>query len=337
PVTGRVTVDGVGLAEVVITDGTRNATTDSTGAYTLTDVPYGTHVLTPTLAGYTFTPVTQTIMVTDALAGQDFTATLLTFPVTGRVTVDGVGLAEVVITDGTRNATTDSTGAYTLTDVPYGTHVLTPTLAGYTFSPATRSVTVTAALANQDFAATLRTFPVTGRVTVDGVGLAEVVITDGTRTVTTTATGGYTLTDVPYGTYVVTPTLAGYTFTPATRTITVTGDLDGQDFAATLRTFPVTGRVTVDGVGLAEVVITDGTRNATTDSTGAYTLTDVPYGTHVLTPTRAGYTFSPATMAITVTEALANQDFAATLRTFPVTGRVTVDGVGLAEVVITDG
>ncbi|MBP1468950.1 IPT/TIG domain-containing protein, partial [Candidatus Chloroploca sp. M-50] len=219
----------------------------------------------------------------------------------------------------------------------YGTHVLTPTRAGYTFSPATRSVTVTAALANQDFAATLLTFPVTGRVTVDGVDLADVVITDGTRTVTTTATGGYTLTDVPYGTYVVTPTLAGYTFTPATRTITVTGDLDGQDFAASLLTFPVTGRVTVDGVGLADVMISDGTRSATTDSTGAYTLTDVPYGTHVLTPTRAGYTFTPATRTITVTEALAGQDFQVTATTFTVRGQVTAAGTGLGGVTMSDG
>ncbi|PDV98006.1 hypothetical protein [Candidatus Chloroploca asiatica] len=340
PVTGRVTVDGVALADVVITDGTRSATTDSTGAYTLTDVPCGTHVLTPTLAGYTFTPATRSVTVTAALTGQDFlaqAATLLTFPVTGRVTVDGVALADVVITDGTRNATTDSTGAYTLTDVSYGTHVLTPTLAGYIFTPTTRTISVTEALRDQDFAATLRTFPVTGRVTVDGVGLAEVVITDGTRTVTTTDTGFYVLMSVPYGTHMLTPTLARYTFSPATRMISVTEALSDQNFAATLRTFPVTGRVTVDGVGLADVLITDGTRRATTDSTGAYTLTDVPYGTHVLTPTLAGYTFTPTTRTISVTEALRDQDFAATLLTFPVTGRVTVDGVGLAEVVITDG
>ncbi|PDV97118.1 hypothetical protein A9Q02_19220 [Candidatus Chloroploca asiatica] len=314
PVSGQVTLEGVGLADVVITDGTRTATTDRTGAYTLTQVLSGTHVLTPTLAGYTFTPVTRTVTVTEALGGQDFAATRLTFPVTGRVTLDGAGLAGVAITDGTRTVTTTATGAYTLTDVPYGPHVLTPTLAGYTFSPVTRTISVTAALTGQDFlaqAATPVTFPVTGRVTVGGVGLADVVITDGTRTVTTTDTGFYVLMSVPYGTHMLTPTLAGYTFSPATRMITVTEALSDQNFSATLRTFPVTGRVTVDGVGLAEVVVTDGTRSATTDSTGAYTLLNVPYGPHVLTPTRAGYTFDPTTRSVTVTAALAGQDFLA--------------------------
>ncbi len=314
PVSGQVTVEGVGLADVVITDGTRTATTDRTGAYTLTQVLSGTHVLTPTLAGYTFTPVTRTVTVTEALTGQDFVATLQTFPVTGQVTVDGVGLADVVITDGTRTVTTTATGAYRLTDVPYGTHVLTPTLAGYTFSPVTRTISVTAALTGQDFlaqAATPVTFPVTGRVTVGGVGLADVVITDGTRTVTTTDTGFYVLMSVPYGTHVLTPTLAGYTFSPATRMITVTEALSDQNFSATLRTFPVTGRVTVDGVGLANVVITNGTLSSTTDSTGAYTLVNVPYGPHVLTPTLAGYTFDPTTRSVTVTAALAGQDFLA--------------------------
>ncbi|PDV97120.1 hypothetical protein A9Q02_19230 [Candidatus Chloroploca asiatica] len=337
PVTGRVTVDGVGLAEVVISDGTRNATTDSTGAYTLTDVPYGTHVLTPTRAGYAFTPVARTITVTEALAGQNFTASLLTFPVTGRVTVGGVALADVVITDGTRNATTDSTGAYTLTEVPYGPHGLSAMRAGYTFTPAIRTVMVTEALAGQNFAATRLTFPVMGRVTVDGAGLAEVAITDGTRTVTTTAAGAYTLTDVPYGTHVLTPTLAGYTFSPVTRTISVTEALRDQDFAAARLTFPVTGRVTVGGVALADVVITDGTRSATTDSMGAYTLTEVPYGTHVLTPTLAGYTFTPVARTITVTEALAGQDFQATATTFTVRGQVTAAGTGLGGVTISDG
>ncbi|PDV98008.1 clostripain-related cysteine peptidase [Candidatus Chloroploca asiatica] len=335
--TGQVTVNGLGLADVRITDGTRTVTTTAMGAYTLTDVPYGTHVLTPTLAGYTFIPANRTITVSGDLDGQDFAATLLTFPVTGRVTLDGVGLADVVITDGTRSATTDSTGVYTLADVPYGTHVLTPTLAGYTFTPTTRTISVTEALRNQNFAATRLTFPVTGRVTVDGVGLADVVITDGTRSATTDSTGAYTLADVPYGTHGLSAMRAGYTFTPAIRTVMVTEALAGQNFAATRLTFPVTGRVTVDGVGLADVVITDGTRTATTDSTGAYTLAELPYGSYVLTPTLAGYTFTPAQRTVLVRQALGGQDFAATQQTFSVTGRVTVEGVGLASVSISDG
>ncbi|MBS1561136.1 MAG: SUMF1/EgtB/PvdO family nonheme iron enzyme [Bacteroidetes bacterium] len=64
---------------------------------------------------------------------------------------------------------------------------------------------------------------------VDGV-----TITMGTRTATTTATGAYSFSDVDTGSYVVTPSKAGITFTPATKSIKVsTADVTGVDFVAT--------------------------------------------------------------------------------------------------------
>ncbi|MBP1466166.1 hypothetical protein EYB53_010660, partial [Candidatus Chloroploca sp. M-50] len=128
--------------------------------------------------------------------------------------------------------TTDSTGAYTLTEVPYGTHMLMPTLTGYTFTPPTRTVTVTAALSGQDFTAQAATAQVRGRVLHHGGGVAAVTITDGIRSATTDSTGAYTLTGVPRGTWILTPSRNGHAFTPATRTVTITGDLRGQDFVA---------------------------------------------------------------------------------------------------------
>ena len=47
-----------------------------------------------------------------------------------------------------------------------------------------------------------------------------------------------------------------------------------------------------------KITLQDGTRTATTDSIGRYTLVGVPAGTYTLTPTKVGYTFVPATLAV---------------------------------------
>lgn len=67
-ISGRIMDAGVGLAGVSVSDGTRTATTDGDGYYTITDVPPNTvYTITPALAGYAFTPVTST----EAVAGED--------------------------------------------------------------------------------------------------------------------------------------------------------------------------------------------------------------------------------------------------------------------------
>ncbi|HVZ40797.1 MAG TPA: DUF2012 domain-containing protein [Candidatus Kapabacteria bacterium] len=77
-ITGQVhTVAGTGLAGVRITAGSRGATTGSDGTYTLTDLPRGTYTLSATYSGYTFTPVSRTVII-DSTSGAnaDFTGIL---------------------------------------------------------------------------------------------------------------------------------------------------------------------------------------------------------------------------------------------------------------------
>jgi uncharacterized repeat protein (TIGR02543 family) len=80
----------------------------------------------------------------------------------------------------------------------------------------------------------LPTYTVTGVITVTGSGIAGVTVSDGTRTAITAADGTYVLTGVPAGSYVLMPILLGYSFTPASIAVTVTGDMTvGQTFQAT--------------------------------------------------------------------------------------------------------
>jgi serine protease len=69
-----------------------------------------------------------------------------TYSVSGTVTNSaGTGISGVTVSNGTVSATTNSSGAYTLTGLANATYTLTPSLSGYSFSPASRSVTVNGA------------------------------------------------------------------------------------------------------------------------------------------------------------------------------------------------
>jgi PKD domain-containing protein/carboxypeptidase family protein len=100
----------------------------------------------------------------------------------------------------------------------------------------------------------------------------------------------------------------------------IVSDMVGGTTAATISitvtsttTFTVGGSVTSGGQPLAGVVVSDGTRSATTSASGAYTIAGVPNGTYTLTPSRQGYTFTPASQQVTVNGAnLGGRNFTAT-------------------------
>jgi PKD domain-containing protein/carboxypeptidase family protein len=78
-------------------------------------------------------------------------------------------------------------------------------------------------------------------------------------------------------------------------------------------TFSISGTVMSGGQPLSGVTISDGTRSAMTDGAGNYAIQGVPNGSYTLTPTREGYTFTPATLAVSVSGAnRTGQSFTAT-------------------------
>ena len=68
-----------------------------------------------------------------------------TYTISGTVTRSGTGLAGVTLQAGGAAATSDSTGAYTITGLGAGTYTVTPSLSGYSFTPGSKSVTISAA------------------------------------------------------------------------------------------------------------------------------------------------------------------------------------------------
>jgi len=170
---------------------------------------------------------------TDRLAPVD---TIWTQTIFGQVTFNGSGLVGVIISDGTRvSSATGSDGYFTIPNVPPGSYSLTPSKSGYTFNPEILPVTVTNVdISGQNFDATLITYNVFGQVTYNGSGLAGVIVSDGTRASSATSSDGYfTLSNVPPGSYTLTPSKRGYTFNPTILTVTVIkADISGQNFIA---------------------------------------------------------------------------------------------------------
>jgi hypothetical protein len=257
-ISGKTSLNGAGLAGVTVTIAGPTAsavTTDADGNYVSSAVANGSYTVTPSVPGFSFSPSSQVLTVADGnVTVPQFTATATStsFTVSGRVTLSGAGLAGVTVTiagAGNGSATTDAGGNYSFPGVPNGNCTITPALAGHTFSPFTRAITVANGnVTVPDFAASAiaTTFTISGRVSLNGTGLAGVLVTisgAGAGSLTTDATGNFSFSGVQNGNYTITPSVTGYTFLPVNRTVTVNGaSLTGQEFVGV----PTQGSIIID-------------------------------------------------------------------------------------------
>ncbi|HKQ38078.1 MAG TPA: carboxypeptidase regulatory-like domain-containing protein, partial [Verrucomicrobiae bacterium] len=277
----------------------------------------------------------------------NFTAVGL-MSISGRIrTESGQALSGVTVTSGNRSAVTGPTGDYTITQVPSRTQVVTPFLAGYSFVPPSLNVFPQRDENGIDFTA-YTSFQVSGRIfTSNSVGANAVTVTlrtnsgAGTPVILLSDTNGaYTFTNIRAGTYVVTPSKAGFGFLPPTNLVTLGPSVSGLSnymFAA----FTMSGRVTAGGASLAGATVilrTNGTEvaRAVTGDTGTYSFNDYPAATYVLTPQLQGYQFAPVNRTVALAGNSNNLDFASS-GTYSIRGRVTKDGTGLANVTIRAG
>ncbi|HEX9011361.1 MAG TPA: multicopper oxidase domain-containing protein [Holophagaceae bacterium] len=339
-ISGTILAGGQPLPGVTLafSGGGGTATTNANGAYTIT-LPSGwSGTAVPTLAGYLFNPASLSYTnVTANQAAQNYTATPVAV-VSGTVTANGTPLAGVTLTfsNGGGTTTTDATGAYRMTLTSGWTGTATPSLAGYVFTPVSRTYSnLTADQAAQDYAGTA-VVTISGTVANGASPLAGVTLAFSTgQTATTDAGGNYRLTLPSPWTGTVTPALAGYAFTPASRSYTaVTVDQAAQNYAAS-PIVVISGTVTNGAAGLPGVTMTfTGGQTATTDASGAYTMTLPAPWTGTVTPSLAGYVFTPASRSYSA--AVANQtaqNFAAT-PVVVVSGQVLLGAAGLPGVTL---
>lgn len=337
-VSGRV-VDALGhpVSDVRIKPnvGTISAYSDADGAYTLV-LPNSTSLESfgASKPGWAFGGGSGYIAIGPDTRGVDFRGTWAGFKISGVVTEGATPLAGVVVSDGVHAATTDAGGNYALPGATNGTYSLAFTKPnGDTF---TRAVPV-------EFADATHNVDATGYVNGYLYGVpsqsASITVTDGMRnaevyffrtedslsvyyyffpssqpkflfgTVTLTASGS----DTSGQRFSFSPRQVGGV-SQWTNPLPVDGDEPNTDFARdTVTTSVVRGRVTdASGLPVDGAILSAGTKSSVTDSDGRYAVLGLANGTYTLTPSKAGHTFTPASLSATVNNAdVGGQNFSA--------------------------
>ena len=317
-------MENVGLGGISVRlSGTadQSANTDASGQYAFTGLRAGTYSVE--ISGFDSDEVGFGAISSSATVGVgeskviSFDGTYLrTAGIMGQVSVEGEGLAGVTVTlagegeEGT--TTTDAGGLYAFSKLRAGDYSLA--ISGYDtddYEFATTSMNVSVALgetANVPFEGTLlRTSGISGRVSVEGMGLdgVEVVLAGAAEATAMTSGGGqYAFAGLAEGTYVVSmmnPNETAYSFEMTSATV-VLGDAESNitNFDGThTRTASVTGMAFIDeapadkmytanepmlahaglpvalqGPGVNDVMI------GATDSTGAYMFSNLMAGSY---------------------------------------------------------
>lgn len=216
-----------------------NATTDADGTYIFEGLDNGTYTITPSYIGYTFDPASRTINITvDSETGVNFTSIIIpdAYTLSGSITGDILeGITITLSGNAATTVTTDASGDFSIEGLDNGTYTITPSLSGYVFTPASQSVTIEGFdEADVDFTAA-KTYTISGTVSGDTKSGVSVKLTGAaTNTISTDSNGNYSFSGLLNGSYTVKPSKSSYTFSPTSRSVSVSGaNKTGEDFTAT--------------------------------------------------------------------------------------------------------
>jgi hypothetical protein len=313
-----------------------SATSDASSNYTIASLAAGTYTLTPSKSGCTFSPASSSVTITSAnVTGVNFTASCSapTFSISGNA-----GTTGATVTAGSSSATSDASSNYSMSGFVAGTYTVTPGKSGCTFSPASSSVTVTSAnVTGVNFTATCGTgdTQLTSGVTINGESVALnawkyyfITVPAGATNLTVATTNASSDVDL-YTQFNAKPTLTAYICRPFTSSgnetcsaanpssgtwwIGVNGYTAGSYSVTATVTMP-TATFSISGsAGTTGATVTAGSQGATSDAANNYVINGLANGTYIVTPSKSGCTFSPATLSVTVAGAnVTGNNFTAT-------------------------
>src|SRR5690242_16038102 len=233
------------------------------------------------------------------------------FTVSGAITpsANGAGASVALSQNGTlvTTVTANASGNYSFPNLANGTYVVTPTKPGFTISPANQTVTVNGSnVTVPNFTATPITWNISGTISPAASGSGAQVTLSGTSSATATVdtSGNYSFTGLSNGSYTVTPSKSGFTFTPPNQPVTINGaSAAGIDFAVqAIPTFTISGSIAPASNGAGSTVALTGSSTATVaaDSSGNYAFTGLANGTYTVRPSKTGFTFNPVNQFVTV-------------------------------------
>jgi hypothetical protein len=322
--------------------------TETDGSYVLTDL-VGTNGYTINCgkSGLTFAPqFTNPIsLVSGNCYGADFFANeslpgggSSSFVISGQVTDPVNGASGVEVRAGGMVATTDSSGNYRLTNLLNGTYTVTPANGAWTFSPVSRSVTISSANSTGNNFARVATCSISGSITGIPAGSQNpaptVYLSNGRSVVATKAGSGgnrywaYSINSVPAGRYSVSAELTGYSITPSgfANPLSVSGSASSVNFTGLANSSisgAISGRALSYGVPLVGVSVSAMQGSSTvasiqTDSDGYYRMGNLPSGSYTVSAAKTGYSLSPATISVASVPSSGN-NFTASSATVPPT------------------
>ena len=232
------------------------------------------------------------------------------YSISGTISPPSGGSGATVALSGAASATTvaDASGAYIFAGLASGAYTVTPSRQGYSFTPTAQAVSVNAAnVTGVNFTATPlsgQTFSISGTISPPLGGGGATVTLGGAANSTTTAnaSGAYSFSGLPNGTYTVAPSNQGYTFTPVVQSVVINGaNASGINFVAGAG-YMISGTLSPPANSVGATVTLTGSVNASTVVTGSSTFafTGLPPGSYTVTPSRTNATFSPLSQGVSI-------------------------------------
>lgn len=236
---------GIGSASLHLTGtATVSVTANANGAYLFRELKPGKYVLTPSLSGYTFSPPSNVVTITNtslasvnfiataALKETDVIATPASFSLTAAGATKQLKVEASYSNESSENVTADAT---------YATNnaaVARVSQTGLVTAVANGRATIVASYGGMasNVIVTVNipeaTYSISGNV---GVASATITLSGASSAETTaSANGAYSFGSLKPGNYSIAPTLSGYTFSPTSRSTSVTdANVAGINFTAT--------------------------------------------------------------------------------------------------------
>jgi hypothetical protein len=227
-----------------------------------------------------------------------------TYSISGTIT-GGSGATVTLSGAASATATADSSGNFSFNGVANGNYTITPSEAGYTFTPANKAVTVNnASVTGVSFTATAQTYSISGTIT-GGSGATVTLSGKSSAATTANGSGSFSFSGLINGSYVITPSLTGYTFTLPSQAVTINGaNVTGVSFTAAVAaaTYTISGSISPASIGAGSVITLSGSGSGQTTaaSNGNFSFGSLQNGAYTLTPSNSSDTFTPASQSVTV-------------------------------------
>lgn len=299
-VTDASTHAGINNATITVQPANKTTTTNSSGSYSISNVPTGSQTVSVTASGYNGQSQSVTVSAnTTTTQNFSLTAVSTTGSVSGTITdaTTGNAISGASVSAGGQNTTTAGNGSYTLNNVPSGNQTVSVTATNYASGGGSVTVNAGQTTSGANFSLTPNPGTISGTVTdSSNHPLQGATVAIPGNSTTTNSSGGYTLSNVPAETSLsVTASLNGYNSQSKSVTVSPGGSATASfslTAVTTSATGTLTGRVTGpsgSSVSGASVRITSLNLSTTTNSSGVYSFSSVPAGNYSVTASGPWY------------------------------------------------